>query len=106
MRTDTANEDITRAGDPESWKAFLGEASEDLASKVSLPSEELSLPSTLKEAMDAGGCRFNALFRLSVKLRSSKGGCDVPWVPNARNARRSSKKLNWHQHLGMNWCPS
>eukprot|EP00435_Cladocopium_sp_Y103_P026569 s3829_g6.t1 len=59
------------------------------------------MPSTLLEAMQDTGDTFNALFRLAVRLRSSKGGADLQWISNARNARRASLKLNWHQRLGL-----
>ena len=59
------------------------------------------MPSTLLEAVQDTGDRFNALFRLAVRLRSAIGGADTQWISNARNARRTSSKLNWHQHLGQ-----
>ncbi len=55
------------------------------------------LPSTLIDALKRPGDRFNAFFRLLVKLRSIPGGQDHGWLPNAINARRASKKLNWFQ---------
>lgn len=58
------------------------------------------MPMTLGEALQWRGCQFNSLFRLSVRLRSSPGGTDTPWVKNARNVRRASQNLNWHQCLG------
>ena len=58
------------------------------------------MPSTLLGAMSSKGDVWNSLFRFVVRLRSSSGGCDVRWVPNARHVRRASSKLNWHQCLG------
>lgn len=59
------------------------------------------MPWTLLEAMvDTKGCRFNALFRLAVRLRSAPGGCDTPWIRNGRSVRRHGSGLNWHQLLG------
>lgn len=65
--------------------------------------DRYALPGTLLEALgmaQRGGCLFNALFRLLVFLRSSTGGADLGWVRNPRNARKASKRLNWHQCLG------
>ena len=59
------------------------------------------LPGTLMEAMIAPGDRFNALWRFSLRLRTARGGVDTKWLSNARNARKASKKLNWHQHLDL-----
>ena len=56
-----------------------------------------TMPSTLAEALRTKGCVFNALFRLSVRLRSTKGGMDVSWIPNAKNIRKAAKGLNWFQ---------
>ena len=59
------------------------------------------MPWTLLEAMTyARGCRFNALFRLAVRLRSAPGGCDTPWIRNGRTVRRHGSGLNWHQLHG------
>ena len=63
-----------------------------------------ALPSSLREAMAMPGCMFNSLMRLSVRLRSAKGGCDVQFLPNAKNCRRASQKLNWFQCLGWIGC--
>lgn len=57
------------------------------------------LPNSLLEAMNLRGCMFNALFRLAVRLRSARGGCDLGFAPNPRNCRRAAKNLNWLQHL-------
>ena len=73
---------------------------EQMASAASSQGESSldTLPSTLQEALlYGGGDMFNSLFRLCVRLRSDKGGCDTRWLPNARGARRTSKTLNWHQ---------
>ena len=59
------------------------------------------MPWTLREALSMNGCPFNALFRLTVRIRSSRGGIDCSWVRNARHVRRASQNLNWHQLLGM-----
>lgn len=66
--------------------------------KGATPGERM--PCTLLEALQDTGDKFNALFRLAVRLRSSKGGADLQWISNARSARRASVKLNWHQCLG------
>lgn len=65
------------------------------------PQEQASerMPGSLLEAMQCKGCVWNALFRYVVRLRSSPGGCDVRWVPRAREVRRRSPTLNWHQYL-------
>ena len=63
-----------------------------------------SLPSTLLEALalqERGGCVFNGLFRLVVRLRSARGGSDLGWVKNPRSCCRASRGLNWHQLLGL-----
>lgn len=62
------------------------------------PSDKM--PSTLLAAMTESGCRWNSLFRFIVRLRSAKGGCDTRWISHAKNVRRASVKLNWHQLLG------
>ena len=59
------------------------------------------LPVTLREALEMRGDMFNALFRLLVRLRSAKGGCDTLWLKNARSSRKSSRNLNWYQSLGL-----
>lgn len=59
------------------------------------------LPKTLLHAMGASGDRFNALFRLCIRLRSAPGGIDTRWIPNALKARKTTKKLNWFQCLGI-----
>ena len=75
----------------------------ELQKTVAVPASEGdrddgSLPATLQEAlMIGGGDLFNALWRLCVRLRSDKGGSDCRFLPNARGARRTSKRLNWHQ---------
>ena len=57
------------------------------------------LPSTLAEALDLPGSDlFNHLFRLIIRLRSARGGIDVGQIKNARNVRRASKNLSWHQY--------
>lgn len=66
------------------------------------------LPRTLLEALDftahEGEPAFwNGLFRLCVFLRATPGGCDVQWIPRAKNTRRASRKLNWYQFLGFAW---
>ena len=57
------------------------------------------LPLSLLEAMQEKGDRFNALWRFVLRLRSGRGGVDLQWLPNPRKARRTSRTLNWHQHL-------
>ena len=62
--------------------------------------DRCSLPSTLSEALEIarkGSCLFNALIRLIIRLRSSRGGSDLGWLPNPRSSRKASKGLNWHQ---------
>ncbi|CAK9003093.1 ZnF_CDGSH domain-containing protein [Durusdinium trenchii] len=56
------------------------------------------LPSTLTEALQMKGDMWNNLFRLVLRIRSTKGGCDVGFLRNARNCRRAAKTLNWHQY--------
>ena len=63
------------------------------------------LPNSLLEAMSVPTCKWNALFRFAVMLRSGPGGCDTRWVPNAKNARWTSRTLNWHQLLGLDLAP-
>lgn len=60
---------------------------------------DASLPATLLDCVNRPGDFFNAMFRLSVKLRSVPGGCDTQWIPNPRNTRKASKSLNWHHCL-------
>lgn len=63
-------------------------------------SHSSGLPCTLYEALLIGGADlFNALFRLCVKLRSEPGGCDARWCPNARGARRVSKRHQYNEHV-------
>ena len=59
------------------------------------------LPSTLAEALRTKGCMFNALYRLALRLRSSKGGMDTGFLPNALNCRRAARTLTWYQQLGF-----
>jgi hypothetical protein len=86
----------------EELKALLEELEpdqrEEMKSKGATSGERM--PSTLLEAVQDTGDKFNALFRLAVRLRSAKGGADLQWISNARSARRASAKLNWHQRLG------
>jgi len=55
------------------------------------------MPMNLEEALELPGDTFNALFRLAVRLRSARGGCDTLWVNKGRSIRRASRRLNWHQ---------
>lgn len=61
------------------------------------------LPSTLREALSwvesNNNNLFNSLFRLAVRIRSAKGGCDTGFLKNPRSCRRASSGLNWHQCL-------
>jgi hypothetical protein len=61
------------------------------------------IPHTLSEALRLGGCVFNRLWRLSLRLRSMEGGQDLQWIPNGKNVRRASKSLNWYQLHGFTW---
>ena len=58
-----------------------------------------SLPCTLSQAMSEKGDRWNALLRLAIRLRVSKGGMDVPYIKDGKGARRTAANLNWHQCL-------
>ena len=62
------------------------------------------LPSTLAEALRTKGCMFNALYRLALRLRNTKGGMDTGFLPNALNCRRAARTLNWYQYLGFTRC--
>ena len=99
----TPHADLERAGDVDDFGKML-HAVETEAADVNAPAEERFLPASLQEVMRARGCRWNALFRFAVRLRSAKGGCDTQWIANARHARRASRNLNWYQCLGMLWC--
>ena len=57
------------------------------------------LPLTLVEAMACPGDRWNALWRMALRLRSTRGGVDRRWINNPRKARRASRGLNWFQCL-------
>jgi hypothetical protein len=59
------------------------------------------LPSSLLEIMNGTGEKFNAMFRLIVKLRCGHGGVDARWVTNHRKSRVAGRNLNWHQYLGL-----
>lgn len=87
--------EIDRMADKEEFKELLKEPEVDKDD-----STEEELPSTLLEALQSRGCTWNALFRFIVRLRSAPGGCDTRWVPHARQVRRTSLTLNWHQFLG------
>lgn len=89
---------LMSVSDPEpSEQKVDGPAKADRCGKK--PGEKM--PWTLLEAMmDTKGCRFNALFRLAVRLRSAPGGCDTPWIRNGRSVRRHGSGLNWHQLHG------
>ena len=56
-----------------------------------------AMPTTLLQAVTEKNDLFNNLFRLAVFLRSTRGGCDVGFLKNARSCRRASKTLNWYQ---------
>ena len=63
-------------------------------------------PRTLMQAIDRSAREsdhvfWNSLWRLSLHLRSSVGGMDQGWIPNAKNCRVASRDLNWHQWLGL-----
>ena len=68
------------------------------------PEKDNLLPTTLRAAlaMRDQGDLFNHLFRLNLKLRSTKGGIDTGLIQNARSCRRASTNLNWHQF--PSWC--
>ena len=57
------------------------------------------LPRTLLEAVGTKACLFNSLWRYLLHLRSTAAGCDRQFIPNPRNLRQASSKLNWHQPL-------
>ena len=44
---------------------------------------------------------LDSIWRLTMYLRHWKKGCDRTWIADPRASRRKSKKLNWHQCLGM-----
>ena len=88
-----------KVSDQEDWSRLL-ETTSQQADEREPGGEKIRLPTTLLEAMNMPGDRFSALFRLSVRLRTFKGGVDTRWVPNARKARRTSHKLNSFQYLG------
>ena len=68
------------------------------------PEKDNLLPTTLRAAlaMRDQGDLFNHLFRLNLKLRSTKGGIDTGLIQNAHSCRRASTNLNWHQF--PSWC--
>lgn len=61
------------------------------------------LPQTLKEALKCRGDLFNALWRYCLKLRCAAGGIDRMFIPNPKNLRRQSRKLNWYQRQACNY---
>lgn len=65
-----------------------------------VPESDVKLPCTLLQALNEKGDRWNALFRLCVKLRCAKGGMDHRYIGSGKNARRASARLNWFQLLG------
>lgn len=87
--------DVEHMADKEDMKKMLDDSTEEVPAKGDV------LPGSLLEAMNGPGCKWNALFRWAVRLRSSTGGCDRRWLPNPRGARRISLGLNWYQLLGM-----
>lgn len=74
---------------------FRMETSRSPNSKVDLD----HLPETLDEALRMKGDTFNSLWRLAVRLRSARGGCDTSFLSNPKSFRKASKGLNWHQYL-------
>ena len=75
------------------------------ASKTSAdpaPSFDLNkLPKTLQEALVKEGTMFSNLWGLIVYLRCGPMGLDGAYLRNAEVVRNRSRKLNWHQQLGL-----
>lgn len=63
--------------------------------------DQARLPSTLLDAFQCPGDRFNALWRLTLRLRCGPGGVDRRWIRNHHSVRKASRSLNWHQSLGI-----
>ena len=82
---------------PQPGEPFRSEQGSPPPKKTSDPDK---LPNTLSEALGLGGNFMNRLLRLAIRLRSVRGGIDTSFVPNPRNTRIASGKLNWHQPLG------
>ena len=92
--TDPEDVELKTMPDKEEFQALLApDSSNDI--------DAGGLPATLLDALNRPGDFFNSLFRLVVKLRSVRGASDHSWIPNALNARKAARGLNWHQHLGM-----
>ena len=69
------------------------------------PSDADVLPSTLSEALSlTTGDLWNHLLRLAIRLRSAKGGMDIPFLPNPKSCRKASLGLNWQQQPVVMWA--
>ena len=66
----------------------------------STDSDHEMMPVTLTQALSMRGDLWNNLFRLTVRLRNARGGCDTGFLPNAKSCRRAARGLNWYQLLG------
>ena len=104
-RSNLLEKELEKVGDAEEFGMLFGNAEDEKGKSTgAMPAEQRALPATLLETMNANGSRWNAIFRFAVRLRSSRGGCDTQFLPNARHARRCSRKLNWHQYLEILWA--
>ena len=89
--------EIEKMADAQEMKLLLEEPSgEGVVESVEAGDH---LPSSLLQAMEDSGDKWNSLFRFLVKMRSAPGGVDTGFIANARHMRKSSGKLNWHQPL-------
>lgn len=63
--------------------------------------DENYLPKSLADVLTLKGNFWNKLLRFAVYLRCSPHGIDSGFVRNPLTCRKASRKLNWHQHLGI-----
>lgn len=92
---------MRNVSDKEQMESLLSDVPQDKDQQPVRQGDKEFMPSTLMEAMSLPGCRWNALFRLAVKLRNAPGGMDTQWIADARHVRRASSRLNWFQCLGL-----
>lgn len=59
------------------------------------------LPKTLSDMLTLKGDFWNKLLRFAVHLRCSPHGIDSGFLKNPLTCRKASRKLNWHQPLGI-----
>jgi len=88
---------VMEKADKENWDQLLGAGAVESSAQSS--EKKQRNPTTLGEVFVRPGCVWNSLWRLAVQLRTEPGGVDTRWLANAKNVRRCSQGLNWHQPL-------